>query len=714
MKKITTILCCALLVLALSAGSAVAIDVDNMKFPKLNKVQIPDIEKITLDNGMRLYILEDHKLPMFNASIRLNAGSFLDPEEQIGLAGICATVMRTGGTQKWKKGDEIDSLLESVGGYVELGMDITSGSGSVNILSEHMNLGLEVLAEVLQRPQFDEDKIDLAKVQARSGISRRNDDQMPLARREWTKLVYGENSVFARHSEYATIDAIDRAALVGFHDTWIRPQNIQMAIWGDFDTKTVVAKINELFGSWERGTTPVPPLPEVEAVAKPGVYYAEKEDAAQSFVRMGHLGGKYTDDGYQARLVMNSILNGGFGSRITDNVRTKMGLAYSSAGNVIDNFSHPGYFFSYAATKGGSTVLAAKEIIKQIKSMQTDLPTDKEMGKGKDGYLNSFVFNFDSKSEVINRLMTYDFYGIPEDFLEKEKEGVENLSAEDVMKASQEFLSPENMVILVVGDDEDFDEPLENLGLGPVTEVDITIPSGEPAQELAITPANIEKGMGLLRYAAEAGGGVDAYKGVKSMHSKANLTIYMGPQQMPAVQEEYQVFPDKSSTMLQVMGMNIPSVRNGAEGWNKNPQTGEVTAMSEEDLQKADEELQRSTTWILAHLDAPYYQAVYLGKDNVEGFDIEWVTLVKPEDQSTIVQLGIDSDGNIRCTKHWGQTMMGEGMITSVRDEFQAHGGVKMPMSSSATQNGQKFVEVKYTERNVNADVPESVFAKPE
>ncbi|KAA3636511.1 MAG: insulinase family protein, partial [Calditrichaeota bacterium] len=163
----------AFAIIAICSCMLSAQNVDNIKYGKLNEMKIPDVEKIVLDNGIQLYLLEDKELPIFRASVRMNCGSFLEPADKTGLASICGDVMRTGGTSKWS-GDEIDEKLEAVGGSVETFMGLESGGASVNILSEFTDLGLEVLAEVLRNPKFEEDKIELAKVQERSAISRRN------------------------------------------------------------------------------------------------------------------------------------------------------------------------------------------------------------------------------------------------------------------------------------------------------------------------------------------------------------------------------------------------------------------------------------------------------------------------------------------------------------------------------------------------------------
>jgi len=495
MKMKRQTICIVLVMLSMLAFAALAAsaqDVDNLKFPKLGKIDMPKIERVTLENGLRLYLVEDRELPVFNMSVRINCGSYLEPADKVGLADICGMVMRTGGTQKWS-GDEIDELLEAVGGSVETSIGLTSANARVNMLGEYTDLGIEVLADILRKPIFDEDKIDLAKVQLRSVISRRNDDPQQILGREFNKLIYGSESVYARHSEYKTINAVSRDDLIAFHSTYFKPENVQMSIWGDFSNKEMVTKIKAYFADWERGSTEVPPLPEVDYQFDGNVHFADKTDVNQSNIFIGHIGGLTTDEDYADRIVMNNIIGGGFSSRMFSRVRSKEGLAYGTYGVYTSHIKYPGVFYNYAGTKSETTGKAIREVIKVIKSMHDEPPTDDEMRTAKESFLNSFVFRFDTKSEVVNRMMNYEFFELPEDFLHQLKDKIEKVTAEDVVTAAKKHLHPDKLQVLVVGKVSDFEVPLEELGLGPVTEIDITIPSGEEERELAITPENLAR-----------------------------------------------------------------------------------------------------------------------------------------------------------------------------------------------------------------------------
>ncbi len=713
MRRNIALIMVFILLLALLTLSAQAQDVEKLKFPKLSELKVPEVDRVTLDNGIRLYLLEDKSLPLFHVSVRVNCGSYLEPEDKVGLADICGTVMRTGGTAKWT-GDEIDELLEGVGASVETYIGTLSGGARVNVLSEYTDLGLEVLSEVLRRPVFEEDKIELAKVQERSAIARRNDNPQQITFREYKKVIYGANSPYARHTEYATINAITRDDLVAFRKAYFHPQNVQIAVWGDFDKTTLLSKIDEFFGDWERTGEPVPEPPKVDYEYQSKVYYVEKTDVNQSNIVMGHIGGLLTDDDYADRIVMNNVLGGSFGSRLFNSVRSREGLAYAVFGVYTANIKYPGVFYNYASTKSESTCKAVLEIIKEIKRMQTDPPTEDEMRMGKDGYLNSFVFKFDSKAEVVTRLMRYDFHGLPEDFLFREKENVEKVTPDDVIAAAKNNLHPEALHILVVGKGEDFDMPLEQLGFGSVDTVDIMIPSAEEKKELAITPENLKKGMEVLQKAVEAHGGLENFKKVNSISIKGTYLLSMRGTEIPIAVEWLRVLPDKSKSVMSVMGQKIMQIRNGNSGWKTDQMTMELTAMTEDDIADDMKNWDRSTIQIFAASDDPYYQAVYDGTGEVNGTPVTYVELVDKDDEP-ICRLAFNSETYELVGKfYYDETPLGAGTIEETVSNFSQISGVKLPMTTVRFLNDQKMSQTDIAEFIINGEIPPDAFDKPE
>lgn len=449
-------------------------DYRQLKYPRLNDVVVPEVQRVTLANGMRLLILEDHELPLIHLSGRIRVGSIYEPADKVGLADITGEVMRTGGTTS-RTGDELDDELEQIAASVETSIGQDVGYASVSVLKEDIAKGLAILADVLMHPAFREDKIELAKMQQRSRIARRNDSPQSIASREFDKLIYGPASVYARHTEYATIDSITRDDLVAFHKRFFGPNNMILAVWGDFDTREMIAGIEKAFEGWAKINLDLPAKPTVDYAWRSTVNLVSRPDLNQSNIYLGHIAGLMSDPDYAALTVMNQVLGGGFTGRLFKNVRSRQGLAYSVFGTYSSRYDHPGVFAMGCQTKSESTVHAIEAILAEARKMTEEEVTDEELQLAKDSYLNSFVFNFDSTAEVVSRLMTYEYYGYPPDFLQKTRESIEKVTKADVLRAARAHLRPDAMQILVVGRPEDFDRPLSTLG--EVRTIDVTIPT---------------------------------------------------------------------------------------------------------------------------------------------------------------------------------------------------------------------------------------------
>jgi predicted Zn-dependent peptidase len=450
---------------------------DKFIFPPLNPIKMPKVERVELKSGLELFLVEDHKYPTIDMRAMVRLGSVFEPASQIGLASITGRVLRTGGTTSMT-GDQIDKELETMAAYVSTGIGLTSGYITVSVLKEDIDRALEILADILMNPAFQEDKINLAKIREKTAISRRNDEVGQITYREFQKLIYGKDSPYARHPEYATIEAITRQDIVDFYNKYFFPNNTIMAVWGDFSPKDMVAKIKKALGKWKASKVEVPAPPKVSYEYKYTINYINKPDVNQSNIMLGHIGGLRDNPDYPALSVMNSILSW---DRMYKKIRTDEGLAYDVWGYYGANYQVPGVFRCEAQTKSESTVYALELMLEELKRIREEEVSSAELARAKDEYLNSFVFNFDSRAKIVNRLMTYAFFGYPLDFMDRVKKGVEKVTKRDVQRVAKKYLRPDKVQILVVGKKEDFDKPLATLG--EVNVIDVKIPPLKPKKK---------------------------------------------------------------------------------------------------------------------------------------------------------------------------------------------------------------------------------------
>jgi hypothetical protein len=344
--------------------------------------------------------------------------------------------------------------------------------------------------------------------------------------------------------------------------------------------------------------------------------------------------------------------------------------------------------------------------------MHTDLPTETEMKKGKDGYLNSFVFNFDSHSKIINRMMTYDYYGISADFLQKEKEGVEKVTPEAVQQAALNNLRPDQMVILIVGNAAEFGEPLDSLGLGPAETIDITIPTAEQAQESEVTDESLEKASALLAKVIDASGGLENFKKVKSLTLKSKIFIDPTDRENWVDRESAMVYPDKKRNVIVMGGVPIYDIFHGEGGWMTSTM-GQVDPMEDSEIKEARRDIGRDIVNIFSHFDNPYYQATYGGPDVMEGIPVEYISLTDLEGNA-ICRLGVGEDGQLVCKTFYGMTAFGPGITEEIYSNHTEVEGMLIPMDIKRLMNGNEFGSESIVEFIVNPEVQPDWFTKPE
>jgi zinc protease len=428
--------------------------------------------RIELKNGMVIFLQPDHELPLISASARIRGGSISEPAAKTGLTDLYGDVWRTGGT-KTKTGDQMDDFLEARAAKIETDNQSDSTSISLNCLKGDFNAVFAMYLDLLHNPEFREDKLELSKRQMYAGISRRNDNVSSIVRRESLIIGYGKDNPYARVPEYATVAAVTRQDLLSWHEKYVYPNNIIFGISGDFDPKAMEAQLREAFESWPKGTpAQAPDIKFVEP--KPGIYSVQKSDVNQTTIAMLDLGIERNNPDYYAVTVMNEIFGGGFSSRLFNSLRTVKGLAYAVGGGVGYGWDRPGLTNIQLLTKSASTVEGIQGLDTEIDDLLKTAPTEDELKRAKDNILNSFIFEFDTPEKVLHEKMAYEFYHYPLDFLERYRNAVEKVTADDVVRVARKYVHKNQLAVLVVGNDADFDKPLTSLG--PVQKVDIAIP----------------------------------------------------------------------------------------------------------------------------------------------------------------------------------------------------------------------------------------------
>ena len=655
---------------------------------------------------MIVYLLEDHELPIIDISVRIRTGSLYEPADKVGLATITGAVMRTGGTTS-KTGDELDEILENLAASVETGIGDDAGSASVSVLKEDLDTGLSILADILMNPAFREDKIELEKVQHRSGISRRNDNPGGITRREFSKLIYGADSPYARTTEYDTINSITRDDLIAFYQKFFRPNNIILGVLGDFDSEIMLAKIQEAFKGWEPAEIDLPEKPKIPEMYGKRVALVNKDDVNQTNIRMGHIGWLRKNEDYPALVVMSQILGIGFSSRLINSIRVEKGLAYSVGNNYGAGYDVPGVFFIACGTKSEATVTAIEAILVEVEKMRAEEVTDEELKQAIDGFMNSSVFDYDTKGEILSRALRYEYHDYPQDFVEQLMAGIREVTKADVKRVAAEYLHPDKFTLIAVGKASDFDKPLSTLG--DVTEVDITIPSPSPEPVPEAGEAETAKAKAILAEVIEAHGGFDKLKSVKNIITKGKMVVNTPGGMMELDGEVTIVLPNKARADLSMpaMGMRMSRIYDGQSGWMVMPQG--VQPLPPAYVEEGKKEIFRDSIPLLAYVSNEEVSAQYLGAEDVNGKMAD-VILISDTPADTL-KLFIDQETKYIIKKEYQSlTDQGPAEREEFLDDYREVSGVMIAFHTVSFDNGEQSAEITFSEATINAEVDESLF----
>jgi len=655
----------------------------NLRFPPLKRIPIPDVATYTLPNGMKLYLLEDHELPIVSGAIRVRTGNLFEPPDKVGLASVTGTVMRSGGTPG-KTGDQLDEELENIAASVETDIGESSGSVSFSALKENTDEVLGIFKDVLTQPAFRQDKIDLALSEMRSGIARRNDDAHAVAGREFADIVYGKDTPYGWQIEYATLDNIKRADVVAFYKRYFFPANMLMAVWGDFSTAEMHAKLVKLLGEWDYQQPKVPPFPKVRQKAEPGVFLAKKEDVTQTFFIEGHLGGELDDKDFPALEIMGDILGGGFESRLVKRVRTELGLAYDISADWGANYDHPGLFEIGGSTKSASTAETLKAIQEQVDRIRTSEVTPDELETARQSALNSLVFAFDTKTKTLARLLNYEYYGYPKDFIDRYQKGLEAVTRADVQRVAHEHVQPANLTIVAVGKTDEFRNSVATLGL-PVSSIDLTIPEPKPHESKTRPSASdTAKARQLLARAQQAVGGVEKLAAIKDMVEVADLHVDPSAGGATMRRMDRWVAPSyfREDTTLPFGIVSIYG--DGKTGWMSSPQ-GQAPLPSSQ-LKPVEDKLLRLFFPLLLSDREPGRTVTWIGEGTLEISD----------GHGSTVRLFIDGKTGLPAKLEYSsEALRGpSSTIDETFDSFEQANGIQVPRTMTITQNGHKYADV--------------------
>jgi zinc protease len=429
-------------------------------------VDLPKINRMTLDNGLEVLALEHHEQPVVAMRLVMRGGMSYDTPDKAGLANFTAGLLRQGTTTR--DANQISEEIDFVGGSLSAGADLDATYATCRVLTKHTAVGIDLLADIVINPTFAEDEVERLRKQIIAGIMQSKDDPNSVVSEMYDKKLFGDHPYgLPSVGNLETATEITRDDIVAFHEKYYMPNNSFLIIVGDIKPKEIFTMVKEKFSTWEKGVIPELNLPEPPAVNGYSIILINKPDATQSNIKFGHLGVSRSNPDIFAVRVMNYIVGGGgFVSRLVKDIRAEQGLTY----DINSQFAYNrdiGDFTVTTYTKNESTADAIKSTIDLLKEVRSNGLTEKEVDECHSFYSGYFPLVFETPSQIALQLQTAELYNLGEKYLTTY---ISNINGVDVKKASEaarKYIDPDNMLFVVVGKAEEIQAGLEEIG--PVT-----------------------------------------------------------------------------------------------------------------------------------------------------------------------------------------------------------------------------------------------------
>jgi zinc protease len=432
---------------------------------------LPPVQKLALPNGLPVWIVEQHEVPLVQVNVVVRTGSSADPAGKFGLASLTAAMIDegAGGRDALELADAFDMLGAQVGTTGSFDWSAVRMSVPVTRLGE----ALPLLADVVMRPDFPQAELERLREERLTQFLQARDDPAAIAQTAFPRLLFGPEHRFGSPGAgtEASVKGLTVEDLRGFHAEHFRPDNAVLLVVGDITAAEVHPLLEEHFGGWTvEGRKPAPAVvPGGRQPERRQVYLVDKPGAAQSQVRIGWVGVPRGTRDYFPIIVMNTVLGGSFTSRLNTNLRETHGYAYG-AGSAFDMRRAPGPFFASAGVQTDKTAEALTEFFTELNGILAPMPAD-ELDKARNYLALGFPRGFETTGDLARRLEEQYVYDLPDDYFSQYVERVQAVTATDVARVAKAYVQPDRFIVVVVGDLSEIEAPVRKLALGPVTVV---------------------------------------------------------------------------------------------------------------------------------------------------------------------------------------------------------------------------------------------------
>jgi zinc protease len=722
------------------------------------EVKFPPYEIRSLPNGMQVITVLHHEQPAVTMRLLVRAGSAQDPQKKKGVASLVASLLDQGTATR--SAQQIADQIDSIGGAMGTGSGPDLTFVNAIVMKDSFDLAMNLLADVVRNPAFAPEEIERQKEQTLSTQQVNINDPDYVASVVFDRLVYGFHPYGLPGSGTPdTIASLTRDDLQAFHRAHFVPNNMVLAIVGDLTSQEAFAAAEKVFGAWPRGEIPAwnaiePPDPTRRVVI------IDMPESVQTEIRLGQLAIKRKDPDYLAWDLAMRILGGEGANRLHRVLRSERGLTYGAEADT-EARKFAGDFLAETDTRTETTGQALRLMVEELSRLQRQRVSERELSDAQAYVAGSFPLTIETPNDIATQVINQVFYELPVEEIPTYRERVQAISPDDIQRVAKQYIKPDRLSIVLVGNAKGFVPQLQSVGFTefeiiPVAQLDLmaatlrresgqrvsnepfgsspfglsrvayldgqqnpggtgprrpspTFPAGAVQESLP----NTKEAVDLLRRVVAAKGGLEALKGVRTVTADADTTLQMQQGALPSKTKTYVSYPDKFRVDAEVNGAKTSQVYVAGRAWVI-PPTGGVMDAPPPALAEMAASVRRDTIPLLIGASEGRYNVRTPPDEKGRGGKLMKVLEISGIDLPA-VRLYVD-DQMLIAGQAFSTTIAPSRRVLSeeVFSDYRVVSGIRVPFEAQLLQNGQSIVKRVLTKVVLNETIPESVFQRPQ
>ncbi len=659
------------------------------KVGELSEMEFPKYSETTLRNGLKVYVIEDHRQPTIEFRLQVGAGEAMDAGKN-GLSYLMSNLIYKGTTKQ--SAAQITSAIDSVGADFSTNTAGELMTVSLSGLKKHMNLLLSEFSDIIQHPTFPKAELDKLMPQVEAEIKQQRSSPSTLSGLLSRMVVYGKDNPNAQHKTLESVKAISLDDIKAFHERYVRPNNkAVLAIVGDVNLAEMKPLLEKAFSSWTSNGVTVSQLPAPKPMPK-GVYFVQRPGSVQSSLIMCSLIPGRKDESYEPMSLASNLLGSGFAGRLFKTLRETYSFTYTPFAAVTGG-RYYNRFIAGADVRNAVTDSSIIVLKREIEKVVQTPASDDEFNLIRTNEIGNYLMAFEHSNYVASILMQADYLGLSPEYVKGYAKRLSAYSPFDVQKAAAKYIRPDELYLVVVGSP-DIAPVLAKYGRVYNYDQDLQ-PLGDNMEKVDMTPEQ------LMKKVQDAMGGNDKLSAIQTLVVKAKTSMSMGGQTLSGTNDREMKAPNKKHLLFKTPMFSQEIWVDGTHGWmanNGNP----ADSMDEKTSKAAATE---AGAFYYTHLPELGYKCSIAGKMN--GF-IQLNT-TSPDGKTT----NFYYDGNTYLLSHVEQiqeTGNGPMTITEWYSDYKEQGGVKLPMSEKLEiMNGPTFESTNSYE--INSPVDDATFS---